>query len=239
MCGRYGLNVTPQIVSDFFDIETTPNLPPRYNIAPTQDAPVVRRARDGRRTLSMMRWGLVPFWAKDVKIGAKMINARAETVPTLPAFREAFEARRCLVPADGFYEWKKDGKARRPFRIGIGDGGPFAFAGLWERWRGPQGNAVGGEIVRSFTIITTEANTAVAPVHSRMPVILDPQDYAIWLSPDAAGEDLLGLLRPCPAEQLVLYEVSDRVNSHVNDDAACIEPLRTLFDHGLAPHRAS
>ena len=129
MCGRYGLNVTPQIVSDFFDIETTPNLPPRYNIAPTQDAPVVRRARDGRRTLSMMRWGLVPFWAKDVKIGAKMINARAETVPTLPAFREAFEARRCLVPADGFYEWKKDGKARRPFRIGIGDGGPSPSPG--------------------------------------------------------------------------------------------------------------
>ena len=228
MCGRYALNATPRTIAELFDLETTPNLPPRYNIAPTQEAPVVRLSREGRRTLAPMRWGLVPFWAKDVSIGAKMINARAETVAELPAFREAFAARRCLVPADGFYEWKKDGKARRPFRIGLRDWGPFAFAGLWERWR-----PADGEFVRSFTIIVTAANAAIGPIHDRMPVILDPADHAAWLDPAASAEDLGALLRPCPAERLALYEVSDRVNRHVNDDAACIEPLRTLFDHGL------
>ena len=228
MCGRYALNATPRTIAELFDLETTPNLPPRYNIAPTQEAPVVRLSREGRRTLAPMRWGLVPFWAKDVRIGAKMINARAETVAELPAFREAFAARRCLVPADGFYEWKKDGKARRPFRMGLRDWGPFAFAGLWERWR-----PADGEFVRSFTIIVTAANAAIGPIHDRMPVILDPADHAAWLDPAASAEDLGALLRPCPAERLALYEVSDRVNRHVNDDAACIEPLRTLFDHGL------
>jgi putative SOS response-associated peptidase YedK len=228
MCGRYALNTTPRTIAGLFDLDTTPNLPPRYNIAPTQEAPVVRRSRDGRHALAPMRWGLVPFWATEVRIGAKMINARAETVAEMPAFRRAFAARRCLVPADGFYEWKKDGKARRPFRIGLRNWEPFAFAGLWARWCSAE-----GEVVRSFTIITTDANGAIQPIHNRMPVILDPADYAAWLDPGASAVDLDVLLRPCPAERFALHEVSARVNSHVNDDPACLDPLRTLFDHGL------
>ncbi len=215
MCGRYSLTTPVDALVNLFLVEQRPNLRPRYNIAPTDDVPIVRLDREGRRELRLVRWGLVPFWAKDLKIGARMINARAETVATQGAFKEAFQRRRCLVLADGFYEWlkKPDGK-RQPYHYTVADGGAFAFAGLWERWRGPD-----DAVVRSCTIITTDSNSLVAEVHDRMPVILDPADYATWLA-----EPSVELLRPFPAERMRALAVSDRVNSVKNDDVLCLSP---------------
>ena len=218
MCGRYSLTTPVEALVDLFLVKQRPNLRPRYNIAPTDDVPVVRLDRDGRRELRLVRWGLVPFWAKDLKIGARMINARAETVATQRAFKEAFHRRRCLVIADGFYEWLKqpDGK-RLPHRYTLADGSPFAFAGLWERWKAPD-----GEIVRSCSIITTEANPLVGQIHDRMPVILDPSDYGGWLA-----EPSETLLRPFPADRMRVLQVTTRVNSVKNDDASCIAPAES------------
>jgi putative SOS response-associated peptidase YedK len=166
----------------------------------------------------MARWGLVPYWAEDVKIGNRLINARAETIERTPAFREAYRRRRCLVPADGFFEWRKEGKTRQPLLIRRKDQAPFAFAGLWERWRQPD-----GQILRSCSIVTCPANALVAAVHDRMPVILDPGDFERWLDPEAT--DGRTLLHPCPDDWLEAYEVSPRVNSPANDDPECITPL--------------
>ncbi len=215
MCGRYSLTTPVDALVDLFLVEQRPNLRPRYNIAPTDDVPIVRLNRDGRRELRLVRWGLVPFWAKDLKIGARMINARAETVATQGAFKEAYQRRRCLVVADGFYEWCKqpDGK-QLPHRYTLAGGGPFAFAGLWERWKGPD-----DQVVRSCTIITTDANDLVAEVHDRMPVILDPTDYGTWLADPTAA-----LLHPFSADRMHVTTVSSRVNSVKHDDAACIAP---------------
>jgi putative SOS response-associated peptidase YedK len=219
MCGRYLLTTPVDALGQLFRFMERPNLGPRYNIAPTQDVPIVRRTRAGDgRELLMARWGLVPYWADDVKIGSRLINARAETIERTPAFREAYQRRRCLVPADGFFEWRKEGKTRQPLLIRRKDQEPFAFAGLWERWRQPD-----GEIVRSCSIVTCPANALVAPVHDRMPVILDPGDYERWLDPGAT--DGRTLLQPCPADWLEAYEVSPRVNSPANDDPDCIAPL--------------
>jgi putative SOS response-associated peptidase YedK len=221
MCGRYSLTTPAESVRRLFDYEARPNLEPRYNIAPTDEVPVVRLARDGgARELVMMRWGLVPWWAKDIKIGAKTINARAETVARKPAFRDAFRERRCLVAADGFYEWRKEGKLLRPFRITRRDHEPFAFAGLWERFTPPEGAAI-----VSFTIITTEANVLLRPLHGRMPVIVGADDHGAWLHPEAGAPDLQALLRPFPDDQLSFFEVSPRVNKVANDDASLIEPV--------------
>ena len=219
MCGRYSLTTPMEAIAQLFALDSRANLPARYNIAPTQDVPVVRvgpdGARDGRsRELVQMRWGLVPAWAKDIKIGARMINARAETVAT--RFKATFEQRRCLVVADGFYEWLKrpDGR-KQPQHITLADKAAFAFAGLWERWRDP----ADGEWLLSCSIITTDANALVAPIHDRMPVILAPADHAAWLAaPDAA------LVKPLPAEAMAATAVSMRVNNVDNDDAACLEP---------------
>jgi putative SOS response-associated peptidase YedK len=167
--------------------------------------------------LIMVRWGLVPYWAEDVKIGNRLINARAETIERTPAFREAYQRRRCLVPADGFYEWRKEGKQRQPLLIRRRDRAPFAFAGLWERWRQPD-----GQILRSCTIVTCPPNALVAEVHDRMPVILAAADHAGWLDP--AQGDGKALLRPCPAEWLEALAVSPRVNSPANDDPECLAP---------------
>ncbi len=227
MCGRYSLTTPVEAVGRLFQVAERPNLEPRYNIAPSQDAPVVRAGEAGGRRLGMLRWGLIPSWAKEARVGYRMINARAETVAQKPAFRGAFRQRRCLVPADGFYEWRKLGKAKQPYRITLADGGPFAFAGLWERWRASDGQAV-----ESFTIITTEANPLLRPIHDRMPVILDAADYDAWL--DTAGvapEEAARRLRPYLAEGLVAVPVSTRVNSPKNDDVACIVPLE---DHAAA-----
>jgi putative SOS response-associated peptidase YedK len=218
MCGRYMLTTPVDALRQLFLFTELPNLAPRYNIAPTQEVPIVRRSHDGAaRELLMVRWGLVPYWADDPKIGNRLINARAESVARAPAFREAYRRRRCLVPADGFFEWRKDGRARQPLLVRRKDQAPFAFAGLWERWAQP-----GGAVLRSCTIITCPPNALISPVHDRMPVILAPGDLERWLDPEADGRELLG---PCPAEWLEALPVSPRVNSPQNDDPECILPL--------------
>jgi putative SOS response-associated peptidase YedK len=204
-----------------FDLEGPPlNLEPRYNIAPTQDAPIIRRNAAGARTMAMLRWGLVPSWSKEgPESGYSMINARAETVADKPAYRAAFRDRRCLVPADGFYEWRKEAAGKQPFRFTMADGAPFVFAGLWESWRRPDGTEL-----QSFTIIVTAANALVAGVHDRMPVILDGAAAELWLA-GGAKQDLLALLVPFAAEKMVATAVSKRVNSAANDDPGVIEPV--------------
>ncbi len=214
MCGRFQASRAPAEVARWF--KTTgplPNARERYNAAPTQSLLTVLRdpesgadGAEGRR-LDAMRWGLIPFWAKDAKVAYSTINAMAETVAIKPAFRDAFKSRRCLVPADGFYDWRKlDAKNKQPYRFIMADGAPFAFAGLWERWNNP----ANGETVRSFTIITTTPNALCAPVHNRMPVILDPADYPAWLGETPAGGDALqALLRPFPAERLAVRWLED------------------------------
>jgi putative SOS response-associated peptidase YedK len=222
MCGRYLLISPVEAMRRFFDVGGLLNLPPRYNIAPTQDAPVVRLDQQARRELILMRWGLVPLWAKDLSMGARCINARAESVAQKPAFRDAFQHRRCLVPTDGFFEWEKKGKVRQPWRIAPVEGGLMALAGLWERWRAPDGG-----VVRTFAIITTEANELIAPLHERMPAVLQPEEFGGWLDPGTPGERLRQMLRPYPSARTKAYPVSPRVNNVRNDDPGCIEPLES------------
>lgn len=219
MCGRYMMTSPVDAMQRLFRFEERPNLPPRYNAAPTQDVPIVRRRKEGAgRELALVRWGLIPWWAKDPAIGTRLLNARAETVATKPAFRDAFRARRCLVPANGFYEWEKRGRSKQPWLIRLKGGGLLAFAGLWEVWRDPK-----GEKIHSCTIVTSEPNAVAGRFHDRMPVILDPGAYQRWLDP--ADPDPLELLRPCPDDWLEAYPVSPRVNSPQNDDPELVEPL--------------
>lgn len=218
MCGRYELHTHPAALALALGLKFPPEITPRYNIAPTQAVPVVR-LRDGERELSQVRWGLVPFWAKDLAIGNKMINARAESVATKPGYRDAYRKMRCLIPASGFYEWAKmiDGK-KQPVRVCMMDDAPFAFAGLWSRW-GPRDAEI-----ETCAIITTEANELCARVHDRMPVILASSNYERWLDV-AADADPVDLLRPYPSEAMRAYPVSTRVNKPENDDARLIEPI--------------
>jgi putative SOS response-associated peptidase YedK len=228
MCGRYSLTTAPEALRRLFDFVNLPNLAPRYNICPTQQAPVVRRRADGARELVLLRWGLVPGWAKDIAIGSRMINARAETVSTLPAFRDAFRNRRCLVPADGFYEWREEAGKKQPFRIGLRGGAPFAFAGLWESWTAPEtkGGVTAGETVETFAIVTTDANAKLRPIHERMPAIVAPEGYDAWLDTTRETTDAASaLLGPFPEAPMAFYRVGTRVNSPRNDDAECIAPL--------------
>lgn len=225
MCGRYSLTTAPEALRQLFAFENLPNLAPRYNIAPTQLAPVVRRRDDHPgRELVLLRWGLIPSWSKDATGAAKMINARSETAAAKPAFRDAFRRRRCLVPADGFYEWRTEEGRKQPFRIGFKGGGAFAFAGLWERWTVREGPEA-GSMVESYTVLTTDANEKLRPIHDRMPVILAPESHADWLDPGLAPDAAQALLRPHPPEAMAFYRVSLRVNSVRNDDPGCIEPL--------------
>ncbi len=223
MCGRYTQVMSWSEMIGLYRITDTThrlNLPPRYNIAPTQEAPVVRAIGDGRR-LDMLRWGLVPAWAKDIDIGARMINARAETVAEKPSFKAAFRRRRCLVTCDGFYEWQKTPAGKQPYRITLKGGEPFAFAGLWERWE----KAADGKPIESFTIVTTEANAFLRPIHIRMPVILGSDDYDSWLDTEGTPPDRAAkLLRPF-AGNLDATPVSTHVNSPQNDDPECIAAL--------------
>ncbi len=228
MCGRFTQTFTWDQADLFLDLSGSPlNLHPRYNVAPSQDVAAVRADRDGRRRLSMLRWGLIPDWVRDPRIGHKLINARAETARTKPSFRAAFASRRCLVPADGFYEWKREGGAKRPWLIGMRDREPFAFAGLWERWTmragaTPAGSFAGlrpGDSIETFTILTTAANAVVAPIHARMPVILAPEAFGPWL---AGATVPLGL---CPPETMTAWPVSAHVNRPANDDPRCVEPV--------------
>ena len=218
MCGRYLITTPVEAIRRIFQVEQRPNLAARYNVAPTQAVPIIRR-NDGGRELVMARWGLVPFWAKDLKIGNKLINARAETVAEKPAFRDAFRRRRCLVIADGFYEWRKVDGGKQPYLIRVAGGAPFAFAGLWERWT----DKATGERIESCTIIVREANALIAPIHDRMPVILPPEHYESWLDPSAG--DGARLLTAYPAEAMEAFPVSARVGNVRNDDPALIEPV--------------
>ena len=220
MCGRYLITSTVEAIRHVFDVLESPNLQVRYNVAPTQQVPVIRRAESGRE-LVQMRWGLVPSWAKDLSIGAKMINARAETVAEKPAFRSAFKQRRCLLPADGFYEWKRaDDGGKQPYWIRLDQDTPFAFAGLWEVWSDPEGTRI-----ETCTIITTTANQSLEPIHHRMPVIVAPSDFETWLA--APGDDrasLQALLRPYPDQTIKASPVSRHVNNARNDDPGCLQP---------------
>ena len=219
MCGRYTLRTAVDTLAERFEIDDAPSsVAASYNVAPTQGVATVL-VEDGRRRLEMMHWGLIPSWADDPSIGNKMINARAETVAEKPSFRKAFKNHRCLVLADGFYEWQKGANGKQPYYIRMEDGSPFAFAGLWESWQN-------GTEIRSATIITTDANDVVAPIHDRMPVILHPEDYALWLDPDFdEKEALTTLLKPYPAEVMEAYPVSRRVNSPSNNEPRCIEAV--------------
>lgn len=222
MCGRFTLRAPASAVANQFLLFEVPLLQPRFNIAPSQPVPVVRLApgpSTPQRQLHLLHWGLIPSWATDPAIGNRMINARAETVADKPAFRAAFQRRRCLVVADGFYEWQRVERRRQPYFIRMRDDRPMGFAGLWESWEGPDHSAID-----SCTILTTEANDVVRPIHDRMPVIVAPGDYDRWLDPTAKGTDLLPLLRAYPSDPMEAYAVSTMVNSPAHDDPRCIEP---------------
>jgi putative SOS response-associated peptidase YedK len=222
MCGRYELHTHPAALALAFGLPHPPEIGPHYNIAPTQDVPVVRLARSGQRELAQIRWGLVPRWAKDPSIGARLINARAETLAEKPAFRMALRRHRVLIPADGFYEWKPiPGAGKQPLHVGMKDGAPFALAGLTDRWLSPE-----GEVLDTCAIVTTRANALLAPMHDRMPVIIAPEDYERWL--DVAEEEVADLFEPYPAEAMAYYPVSRRVNAVRNDDASLLERVEEV-----------
>lgn len=220
MCGRFTLRSKASDVAKAFSLLDVPELPLRYNIAPTQAVPIVRLGDDGNRSLALAHWGLIPSWVDDPAIGNRMINARADTVATKPSFRTAFKKRRCLLVADGFYEWQKTDGKKQPYYIRLKDGAPFGFAGLWERWERD------GKAIESCAIITTDANELMEPIHNRMPVIISPDAYEVWLDPAAQEpERLQRLLSPYPAAELTAYPVSTVVNNPRNEQASCIEKV--------------
>jgi putative SOS response-associated peptidase YedK len=217
MCGRYRLSRRKQIVEEYFDAGTGDDWAPRYNIAPTQSVPVIRQnPKEPRREMSLMRWGLIPSWTKGIS-GPPMINARSETAATMPAFRDPMKLRRCLVPADGFYEWQKKGNAKQPFCFEVNDGELFAFAGIWDRWKDPS-----GQWIKSCSILTTTPNTVTSAVHDRMPVILDRDSYDLWLDPGIQNVAAISeLLKPYDARLMRCFPVSTRINHVANDDEEC------------------
>jgi putative SOS response-associated peptidase YedK len=222
MCGRFTLHSSPRDIADLFGIDPAqlPELTPRYNISPTQAVAAVRLDDHGRRAFATLRWGLIPSWTKDHGIGNSLINARADTVASKPAFRAPFRRRRCLVPASGFYEWKATGgKYKQPFHLRIVDGRPFAIAGLWERWAGAESGAV-----ETCAVLTTDANEVVREVHNRMPVILAQADFAAWLDPRTPAQELLPLLRPYPAEAMTASAVGRYVSNPRNEGPQCLAP---------------
>lgn len=228
MCGRFTLTQSEQALAEFFQIQEVTHLVAQYNIAPTQMvATVLFTSTNNKRQLQQLRWGLIPSWAKDPSIGAKLINARAETVAEKPSFRSAFKHRRCLVAADGFYEWQKQQNTKQPFYFRLRDRKPFAFAGLWEKWTSPT-----HEEIISCTILTTAANELLQSIHDRMPVILDPKDYDLWLDSEVqTPEPLQSLLSPYPAAAMTAYPVSKLVNSPKNNSRECIIPIDEQNHH--------
>lgn len=223
MCGRYRISRTGKQIVEDFAVDGEVEWSPRYNVAPTDLAPTVRQDRTQPvRHCSLMRWGLIPFWAKDSAIGVKTINAMSETAARKPAFREAIRSRRCLVPADGFYEWAKlGGKEKQPYNFGMADDSLFAFAGLWDRWKGPEDKEI-----LSFTVLTTKPNPLVALVHDRMPAIIHSEDYDLWLDPGIQDPARVAdLLRPFEAQRMKKFAVSTRVNSVKNDDPECAREI--------------
>ncbi|MGM0575522.1 MAG: SOS response-associated peptidase [Myxococcota bacterium] len=229
MCGRFGMALSGEDLADLLEIplEDVADATPRWNVAPTQRVPVARVLPGEGRRGAWLRWGLVPFWAKDTRIGNKLINARGETAASKPAFRAAFERRRCLVPADGFYEWRKvpGQRTKEPWHVGLVDGEPFTMAGLWESWDDPET----GEVLETFTILTTDPNPMVARLHDRMPAIVDAQDRARWLDPYTPRDALSAMLGPFPADRMEGWPVTTRVNTPAHDDPGCRERLPTLL----------
>lgn len=222
MCGRFTLFEADKILSREFGVSGFASLSPRYNIAPSQAVAAVRAASAGAgRELALLRWGLVPSWAKDPTIGNRLINARAETAREKPSFRNAFRRHRCLIPTSGFYEWQRLERGKRPYFVRMRDRRPFAFAGLWDRWESPDEGAI-----ETCAILTTAANTVLAPIHDRMPVILPRAEYARWLDPALPDADsLTPLFAPFPAEEIVAFPVDSRVNAPTVDDERCVAPL--------------
>lgn len=216
MCGRFTLHLPAEVIAGIFGVELMKDLTPRFNIAPSQMSPVVCQAAGARR-MSVMKWGLIPHWAKAPRHDFTMINARAETVDAKPAFRTPFHFRRCLVVADGFYEWRRDGKVKEPYHVALTEGGVMPFAGVWDQWKGEE-----GESVESFAIITCPANSLVSQLHERMPVIIGKDEYDAWLDPGTPLDEVKSLLRPFPAEGMTLWRVGSLVNSPKNDSQECL-----------------
>lgn len=224
MCGRFALKAPPAELMHHFGLDEVPEMAPRYNIAPTQTILVIRQPwqqPEARREAASVKWGLVPSWAKDASMGARLTNARGETVAEKPSFRSAFRRMRCLIPADGFYEWEATPSGKQPWFIRLKRQGLLAFAGLWERWQAPDGTPL-----ETATIITTDANELVRPVHNRMPVILQPADYAAWLGAQTKAEDLKALLKPLPEDLMERYRVSKRMSNARNEGEACVAAIK-------------
>ncbi|HTT47246.1 MAG TPA: SOS response-associated peptidase [Pseudolabrys sp.] len=220
MCGRYTVTASPEVLRALFAYAEQPNFPPRYNIAPTQPIAIVRLV-DGKRQFALVRWGLLPSWVKDPMTFTLLINARGESVVDKPAFRAAMKRRRCLIPADGFYEWQKAGDRKRPFYVHAKSGEPLAFAGLWETWTGPN-----GEELDTAAIVTTRANKTLGPIHDRMPVIVPPEAFDLWLNSNEVDTTTASaLIAPALDGLLEAYEISTAVNRTANDNAKLLEPI--------------
>lgn len=221
MCGRYLLESRqPQVVGSFFGLEET-DLGTRWNVAPTQEMPVVRLNDEGQRVVARLRWGLIPSWSKEAAVGQRMINARAETVAEKPSFRSAWKSRRCVVPATGWYEWQAAGEGKQAWLLRRADAAFTPFAGLWESWQDP----LGGRVLETFTILTTEALPELASVHNRMPVVLEPEDFGTWLGDGGAAPDLAALCRPRTGRGWSQTAVSARVNNPRHESPDCVEPV--------------
>ena len=220
MCGRFALYATPEQLIDYFGLDECADLTPRYNIPPGTDIAAIRQSPEGKRVLHLLRWGLVPHWAKDPSLGNKLNNARGESVAEKPSFREAFKRRRCLIPANGFYEWKTGGKAKQPYYISLKAREPITMAGLWESWQGPD-----GKLLRTCCVVTTGANAVMARIHDRMPVILGEADWADWLDPAVPAEAARTMLGPCPDDWIRTYPVSRAVSAVRNEGVELIEPI--------------
>jgi putative SOS response-associated peptidase YedK len=226
MCGRYKLARRKQILAEHFLADWDElEWHPRYNIAPTQPVPIVRQnPKTPNRQISLASWGLIPSWSKDSSNAAKMINARSETAATLPAFRDAMKSRRCLVPADGFYEWAKRGKMKQPYCFEVEDGNLFAFAGTWDDWKKPTGG-----VIETCSILTTTANALTSSIHDRMPVIIHSSDYELWLDPGTEDVTVISdFLKPYDHQLMRCYPVSDRINRVANDDDQCSAPVELV-----------
>lgn len=218
MCGRFALKAPPAELMSRFGLDECADFAPRYNIPPGTDIPVIRQSPEGKRVLHLLRWGLVPHWSKDAAIGAKLNNARGESVAEKPSFRDAFKRRRCLIPASGFYEWKTEGKNKQPYYISLKSGEPMALGGLWESWKAPDGT-----LLRTACIITTGPNEVMAPIHDRMPVIIPSEHWQDWLN--ASPEAITGLVVPSAADVMQAWPVSRRVSKTQDDDVGLIEPI--------------
>jgi putative SOS response-associated peptidase YedK len=219
MCGRYAITTVPEAMRALFKYLNNPNFPLRYNVAPTQPVPIVRIV-EGQREFALVRWGLIPPWVKDPRTFTLLINARGETAAEKPAFKNAMKRRRCLFPADGFYEWRRDGDRKQPYFVQRKGGGPIAFAGLWETWMGPN-----GEEQETAAIVTTAASPSISFIHDRMPVIVPPEAFDFWLDPNVDAQSASSVIRPAPDPQLEFFLVSTLVNRTVNDSAALLEPV--------------